>query len=488
MKQIFITAIIGLLALTSCEDFLNMQPTNSGNAQTAIATATDAQVSINGIMRSMSSSNYYGRNMIMYADGRGGDYAVPTNGFALEHFFSYNISATSNSYSGFWTTGYYIIMQINSLLENIERLESEGGTGFSYYKGQALTLRALLYFDLVRLYGFPYNYKPDSYGVPLTTATLPANAQPTRATVRDIYQQVIADLDAGKTLLSADKKLQNGYIGYYANIALQARVRLYMDDYAGALSAAKEIIESGKYSLYEPKDWVASWTKQYGSESIFELGIDTESDLGTASMAYYLMKRNQKSGANGNFTASAIFLETLGEDPDDVRWGVMDDDIYEEERGEQLKGSCYKYSGSTSFDGDGKETFTAVNIKIIRLSEIYLIAAEASLNTGSRQAAADYLNAIRLRSPSLDPVTSDNVSDDLILSERSKELYGEGQRFFDLTRKNRTVRYDDETFGTPHPRRPSSTIDRSFNLSLLPIPQTEINANPALKDQQNDGY
>jgi len=490
IKYLIVSAFLCMLTFSSCEDFLNMQPSNSGNAETAIATPADAQVSINGIMRAMSSSNYYGRNMIMFADGRGGDLAVPTNGYALEHFFSYSISPTSNSYSGFWTTGYYIIMQINSLLENIDRLEGEGVSGFSYYKGQALTLRALLYFDLVRLYGLPYNYKPDSYGVPLTTTPLAANAQLTRATVKENYQQIIADLDAGKTLLASDKKLQNGFIGYYANLALQARVRLYMDDYNGALAAAQEIIADGKYKLYEPSDWVASWTKQYGSESIFELGIDSESDLTTASMGYYLMKKGQKSSAYGNFTSSSYFLARLSEDATDVRWGIMDDDTYAVERGAQYKGSCYKYCGSTDFAGDGKETFTAVNVKIFRLSEIYLIAAEASLHSSSpnKEAAAEYLNAIRKRSPALAAATAATITDDMILDERSKELFAEGHRFFDLIRKNKTVKYDDETFGTPHPKRPGSEVDRTFELILLPIPQSEINANPTLKSQQNPGY
>lgn len=488
-KYIIIVAFLGIMGFSSCSGFLDMQPSNSGNASTAIATPADAKVVINGIMRAMSSSNYYGRNFLMYGDAKGGDLTIYSAGRGLDALYSFNHSATSGSYSGFWETGYYCIMQINNLLANIERLEGEGTTGFSFYKGQALTLRALVYFDMVRLYGLPYNYDKTSYGVPNITATLSADAQPTRATVEENYTQILSDLSAGMPLLAEDKSLQNGYIGYYANIALQARVKLYMEDYDGALAAAEEIINDHKYKLYEPSEWVASWSKQYGSESIFELGIDTESDLGTSSLAFYLMRYGQKSGAQGWFLASDYYLNRLGEDVADVRWGVMDNDEYWVDNKIERKGACYKYSGSTDFAGDGKETYTAVNIKIIRLSEIYLIAAEAALHatTPDKGLAVTYLNEIRKRALNLAPATVATISDDMILDERSKELFCEGQRFFDMIRMNKTIEFNDDFQGVPVSKR-DKTIDRTFGKIVLPISQSEINANPALKDEQNEAY
>ena len=114
------------LICSSCNDFLDMQPTNAGNAETAIATPDDAQVVMNGVMRAMSSSTYYGCNMMMYGDAKGGDLTIYSAGRGLDALYSFNHSATSGSYSGFWTRGYYIIMQLNNLLENIERLEEIG--------------------------------------------------------------------------------------------------------------------------------------------------------------------------------------------------------------------------------------------------------------------------------------------------------------------------------------------------------------------------
>ena len=476
-----------LISLSACDSFLDMQPTNASNAETAIATTDDAQVAINGIMRAMSSSSYYGRNFMLYGDVKGGDLTIYSAGRGMDALYSFNHAPTSGSYSGYWSTGYYCIMQVNNLIENIDRLQAAGQTGFEKYKGQALTLRALFYFDLVRLYGLPYNYDKKALGVPNITQTLEASAQPTRATVEENYTQILADLKAGAELLADNKKPVDSYVGYFANIALQARVNLYMERYAEALAAAQMIIDSKKYSLYAPDDWVDSWRKQYASESILELGIDAESDLGSSSLGFYYIQYGRKKNAMGWFLASDYFLNRLGEDPDDVRWGVMDVDEEDYDFDTGRRGSCYKYMGSVSMVGDGKETATAVNIKLIRLSEIYLIAAEAALQTGDKEAAASYLNAIRQRAPQLEPATAATVSLDMILDERSKELFGEGHRFFDMIRCNRSIEFNDDFQNVPISQR-EKIIDRTFYKIVLPISQDELNANPALRTQQNPGY
>lgn len=496
MKKIYhLLALVVLSAFTftSCDGFLDMQPTNSGNADGAISTVADAKVALNGVMSAMTSSSYYGRNFFMYGDAKGGDLTIFSAGRGLDAFYTFNHTPNSNSYSGFWSRGYYCILQVNSLLKNIREQEEKGSLeDFSYVKGQALTLRALFYFDLVRLYGLPYNYDKTAYGVPNITEPLTVQAQPTRATVEENYRQILQDLSDGATFLSDDKSKQDGYIGYYANIALQARVKLYMEDYDGALSAAREIIGSGKYELYTPEQWAASWSKQFGSESIFELGITTEeSDLGTSSLGFYLMRYGQLKNAMGWYLASDYFLNRLGEDETDARWGVMDNDEYWHDFDIERKGACYKYMGGTSLPGDGKATNTAVNIKIIRLSEIYLIAAEAALHSTKAEAGADaaagYLNEIRKRAPQLEPATASTITDDMILDERSKELFAEGQRFFDMMRMNKTIEFNDDFQSVPVSHR-EKTIDRTFGKIVLPISQDEINANPALKSQQNEGY
>jgi hypothetical protein len=482
--RIFITSMLAL-GLFSCKKTLDVQPTNQVDASTSIKTPADAQIMINGIIRSMSSSDYYGRNFILYGDAKGGDMTIPSQGRGNDALYTFNHSASSGSYSGFWSQIYFSLLQVNNLLQNIGQLETGGATGYGSYKGQALTLRAIMYFDLVRLYGKTYDLDKNAFGIPNITTPLNSSAQPLRSTVNENYTQILSDLKAAAPLLGKTKS--NGFVNYYGNLAMQARVYLYMKDYANALKAAEEIITSNVYTLYSNAAWVDSWKLQYGSESIFEIGVyPLEGDLGANSIgAYHRKKGDGGSTILGWFIASDYFLNRLKEDAADVRWGVMNTDEISTTANPR-KGALYKYSGSILLAGDGKSTSTAVNLKVIRLSEIYLIAAEAALSTDATKAAT-YLNAIRKRAPTMVPATAATVTVDMILDERSKELYGEGQRFFDMIRLNKSITFNDEIIGISVATRPK-TIDRTFYKTLLPISQTEINANPGMQAQQNPQY
>lgn len=481
--KIIIAVLLIVTCFTACKkDFLDQKPTNAGDANVAVQTAADAKVIITGLMSKMTSSSYYGRNFIMYGDTKGGDLTIFSQGRGLDGLYTFNHSATTGSYSGFWNQIYHCILQANSLLSSITKLEAEGSTeNFAIYKGQALTARALFYFDLVRLYGKPYTYDKASLGVPNVTTPLLANAQPLRNTVEENYGQIMKDLLEAAPLLAKTKS--NGYMNYYTNLALQAKVNLYMGKNTDALMAAQETMK-GPYSLYSNENWVPSWKTQFGSESIFELAmLPTESDLGTGSLSFYLRRKGHGSGsALGAFMASDYFLSRLGQDKSDVRWGIMS---FDESSNSHL-GASYKYSGSVTLEGDGKNSSTAVNIKVIRLSEVYLIAAEAALST-DKALAATYLNAIRKRAPNLAPATAETITLDMILDEKSKELFTEGERFFDMMRVNKSITFNDEFPGLNVPTR-TKTIDRTFYKTVLPISQDEINANPGLKAQQNTGY
>ncbi len=495
MKKINILfALICLFTFSSCEDFLDKAPTNYGDSATAVKTAKDAVSMVNGILSKMSGGSYLGRDMFLYADAKGGDMTIISNGRGYDGLYLFSHATNSGAYSGYWTVGYNVIMQINSLLAKIEELEAEGSTeDFDDIKGQILTYRAMIYFDLVRLYGEPYNEKDPSktWGVPDVKTVLDPLARVLRATVAENYATILNDLTTAENLIS--KSNSKGYINYYGNKAIQARVYLSMDNFDKALEAAEEIIKKGDYELYTNEKWVQSWAEQFGSESIFEIYmLDEEGDLGSSSLGgVYSRKKDYTSSIGGYYVCSDYFMDRLGEDPDDVRWGIM---TYDETSSTRL-GCCYKYLGGVTKDangqypGDGKASASACNIKVIRLSEIYLIAAEAALRqtTPDAQAAADYLNEIRKRAPNLEPATAATVTLDMILDEKSKELVCEGHRFWDLIRNNKTIQFDD-FLGNVNLTDRDHTIDRTHYKTILPIFTAELNANPAIAEQQNDGY
>ena len=343
--KLILVAAVFLLSIASCKKLLDVTPSNSADANTAVKTPRDAQIVINGIMNQMTNSNYYGRNFIMYGEAKGGDMAVYSMGRGLDALYTFSHSVNSNNYSGYWSQIYYTILETNYLLEQITKLETEGVTGFNSAKGQALTARALMYFDLVRLYGKQYTDNKASLGVPIVLTRIGFNAKPLRNSVDDVYKQVLKDLADAAPLLSKTKS--NGYINYYANRAIAARVYLTMDDKPSALTAALEVmgVPSNVYSLYSNANWVASWKSQYGSESIFELNINPlENDLGTSSLGVY--QRNKGVGttsALGFFYASTNFLNSLNAGGNaDIRRGIMARD----ESSAARLGACYKYSGS----------------------------------------------------------------------------------------------------------------------------------------------
>lgn len=489
MKKLFIASCISIsIVVSSCSNFLDVTPTNMGDSNTSIQTAADAKVIMNGLMSKMANVDYYGRNFPLYADAKGGDFTIASQGRGYDYLYVFNHSASSNPYSSIWIQGFHTLVQINNLLTNIERMVAAGSTeDFASYKGQALTARALINFDLVRLYGKPYTMEKSSLGIPNVTKVLEYNAQEKRVSVDENYKQILLDLKDSESLLSKAKA--NGYFNYFANRALQARVYMYMNDYDNALKAAQEIIDSKVYTLYSNADWVKSWTSMFGTESILELGIyPNEADAGTSSLgAMFRRKEHGSKAILGNFIAADPFLSKLKTDDTDVRWGVMAYD----EVGTTHLGALYKYSGSTNLAGDKNSpaNSTAVNIKVIRLSEIYLIAAECALLKSSpdKSLAATYLNAIRQRSPKLDAASSSTITLDMIADERSKELLGEGHRFFDMMRWNKSITFDDDLGNISTTNRPK-TIDRTFFKTILPISLDEMNANPAIANQQNPSY
>lgn len=461
-----------------------MKPSNSTDADKTITTQADARVMINGVMRSMLASTYYGRNFLLYGDAKGGDLTIASQGRGLDPLYTFNHQVNSNNYSSFWSDIYNNLLQVNNIIEGIEKLEAAGTTiDFKNYKGQALALRALMHFDLVRLYGKTYTLDKSALGIPVVTKVLDAYAKPLRNTVEETYQQIIKDLTAADLLLSKDKN--NGYINYYGSKAIECRVYMTMGNYEKAFDAAVEIINANIYSLYDNAEWVSSWSAQFGKESIFELKMaKDEGSLGAGSLGFYYL-RSKDDNALGNFMASDYYLDRLNEDDTDVRWGIMTQDEISNTR----KGACYKYVGSVTKSGDGKDPYTAVNIKVIRLSEIYLSAAEAALkkSTPDLPSAVKYLNAVRKRAPKLAAATTTTISENMIINEKSKELLGEGQRFFDMLRLNKSITFNDEYVGVTMSHR-NKTIDRTFFKTILPIAQTEIDATPELANQQNPGY
>ncbi|WP_220575501.1 RagB/SusD family nutrient uptake outer membrane protein, partial [Bacteroides fragilis] len=276
-------------------------------------------------------------------------------------------------------------------------------------------------------------------------------------------------------------------INEWAAKALLTRIYLTKGDNENALKVAEDIITNSPYKLWTNEEYVAAWSKISGvhsNEMLFEIAITGSTDWTDREGIAYLYNED----GYADVIATKKFLDLLNEDPKDVRLGVF--------LAPTTKDFQKLYGTNTVFlnkyPADGLSDLRYNNVPLLRLSEVYLNAAEAAAKLGNQNdKAVKYLDAIVKRANPANTVQGTIVTVDRVLLERRKELIGEGHRFFDAMRNNETiVRYTSkEDQGWQQALKEEvRSFNRDFYKTLLPIPQNEIDANPAMKDQQNIGY
>lgn len=498
---ISIILTISLLGFSSCKGFLDLLPTQSVPSPESVTNVNDAQTALNGVYRQMTSSYYYGRDMFLYAEFKGGDFGLTTTAIAGDDMYYFTHTASSGTRFAFWTTIYDVILQANNILGNVENGKVEPATSaeeanLNHIVGQALTIRALCLFDLTRLYGLPYTKDNGAgWGAPIVTKVLSAQDKLQRNTVKECYDQIIADLTKAIPLMKSTKT--TGYFNKSGAQALLSRVYLYKGDWENAYLMAKEVIENGGYSAYTADNWVESWKKQGGTESIFEIyKVPLESDNGSSSMASYFAPRNTTEKWLGPMMVSDNFLEMFSQSVHltDTRWNIFDFDEFGNGRNAPDRQIPERKGWMKKYYGDGKSTITATNNKVIRLSEVLLIGAEAALKKSSadKDNAVKWINIIRGRNPELTDLTTSETNENLLKEielQRRIELIGEGHRFFDVIRNNGTIYFTDGGFWNAIPNGGrGESIDWNYGKIVLPIGIDEINANPDIAAQQNEAY
>ncbi|HBG24852.1 MAG: hypothetical protein A2X17_07865 [Bacteroidetes bacterium GWF2_41_61] len=484
MKRFILNILVfsGLMvSISSCEGFLETRPTNVIVAETAMLTLYDAGIVVNGLYENMKWFDYYGTQMQLFGDERGDNIQPRAMSVGWPQIYTLGYESEANTYFSTWSRCYETIMRCNTLIGNIGNLQVTSTADIAKrddYLGQAYAIRALVYFDLARLYGYPYaKDNGASLGaVLITEITSPQNSKKPRSTVAETYTQVLGDLTVALPLLS---KTKNTYhFNYWAAKLLQARVYLYKGDWNNAYTAAKEVIDSSPYSLVSNAGYVNYWKEEGASETVLELFVSNQAridlDGGYASMCHNLWHGAPSSGATLIPTVSWINL--IKSEPGDVRAQFVRYD------------SQYEISKAwlSKFPGNGGVNFRLNNPRILRISEAYLIAAEGAIKgSAGVTAASTYLNAIRKRAnPSLSDITA---TDALIQIERRKEFIGEGHRFFDQMRLGNSItRADGDGHNFAVSAGCPETITWNYYKIVLPISHTERKLYPQL--QQNPGY
>lgn len=491
-------------SLSSCvNDWLDVAPSDGTDADAALTSSSDLAAARTGMYAALKGNSnlvdYYGQQFFVYGDVHAGDdYQYNNLGGSNRASFYYDmnyqtasefVSSTSSSNVA-WKSPYIVIGRANRIIAAAEggalSDAAEAKATIDQYAAEAKVLRALAHFDLVRIYGKPYTEDQGaSLGVPLVTGVLESNAKPARSTVAEVYTQVVKDLTEAISSNALATETEPGYVSVWGAKAILSRVYLNMGDYANALSVAEDIIKNSGAALWTRDQYFKAWDASTPNESefLFRLNVAGSTDNNDLNGIGNLQQRDGYK----EMVATKKFVDMLTSDPKDVR-----NDMFLPAKAEK---EVAVYGTNKVFlnklRGQGGNLRNVTIVPIIRLSEVYLTAAECAFRNNDKTKAVEYLNdLVKNRTTTVASLaTVDNITLDRILIERRKELIGEGQRYFDALRNNETItRYTSEADKGWHKTlsKEAQSFNRDYFKAIAAIPQAEINANPNIK--QNTGY
>ncbi len=455
-----------MLFATSCgEEFLDLTPQQSIVNEDFLLTYSDFEAAIVGAYDQMQLADWYGRYLPLVADVMGEDVKQNSSANRASEWAEYRGYADHFIPEEFWAEIYEEINIVNSIINSDFEAPEAIATDFNQILGEAYAIRALAYFDLVRIFSQHYTYTADAShpGVPIVLE-FDLQSRPARSTVAEVYAQVISDFEQAISLMSITPST-SGTFSEAAAQALLSRVYLYMEDYDMAESYATQVISSGDYSLVPAESYATQFLDGNSSESIFEIVYTTVDNPGSDHLGGMY-----KATGYGDYLPSEDLLALM--DENDIRSTLFLED-------ENL-GGIYGNIRVNKYPSSGSALGTD-NIPVIRLSEVYLNRAEARAKSGDDTGAQEDLNTIRQRANSA-AATVTATGDALIteiLNERRVELCFEGHRLFDLTRNKLDMVRNDCTSSV-------CEVDYPNDRFIFAIPNAEINVNANMT--QNDGY
>jgi len=430
-----------LLGATSCgEDFLERYPRASMASEMAMADIEGVEATLAGLYNRMQAGTYNHREMNLVGELLADqmDIAQTNAGRLVNH--PVNLEGAG---FGVWGRLYNDINRINSILYYVDDVQASQAR-INQAKGEAYAMRGYIYFDLLRIYARPYMYQTpfvqgEPLGVILKTSPFlgidEASFQ-TRGTINDGYQLVMDDLTLATQLLS-----DTGYPYRFTRTAakaLLARLHLYMGNWQDAIDFAEDVINEASNGLVNASDrssYLPVFASAPGAESIFELGF-TSADRpnmneSVAGMASYFPETGEGYG-------DVILRQDLVNliDAYSAEGHPAGDMYYVKVKGGQLNAYQDKYS---SYRGERYWD----DIKMIRMAEMYFIAAEAYAELEELDDAKDMLQELRehrgIGHLSIDADTKEDFID-LLLKEKRVEFFSEmSHRWFDLRRRGMDI-------------------------------------------------
>lgn len=460
IKNMIVTTVL-FLSLASCEkSFLELKPPTSLTPEFALATEADLQVALRGAYAGLKSTALYGRSLMVLGDMMADNtYQSALNTNRYTNFNLYNYLVTDGDVAGLWNASYTVILRANNIINS----PIADNANIQQIKGEAYAIRALAYFNLVRYFASPYTLDPSKLGVPIIT-TYQADLKPERAKIADVYTLINKDLTQAFTLMT--KFTNSSQFSKYSAKALQAKVYLAMGDKTNAKTAALDVITNSGFTAISSAAHTGYWAgvapRTDKVETLLEISFDAVANNAFDALSYIYLQ----SGNYGDMLCSSELYDLF--ETADIRKSLYATGT----RGGLASVFVNKYG---SFTGDHSDT------KVIRMSEMYLIAAEASYPSNTAD-ALKYVNEVTSRRGATAIASSGSALLEDIITERRKELAFEGERYLDMQRLQRNIARSKN-----YPAAALS-IDFTNYRRIMPIPQGELDANPSIKSQQNPGW
>lgn len=465
MKYMILLLCAMMVATTSCDDFLDITPDGQVKRDPLLSTPEGIEDAMYGVYAQMRQQTLYGQELhfstleilsqTLWCYGSTGVTAM--SGYKWEH------SSVKSVFEGVWTAMYKNISNVNSILD-APLVANATEFPYTLYRGEALGMRAFMHFDLVRLFAAQYTVNPAAGGIPYATEF--SLKTPEFESLAKNYEHIVADLLEAEALLADEEDYAGSgnfmldrqiHFNLHAVRATLARVYLTMGNNEMAALYAQKVISGGNFSLKEKTEVVDDLAGVLSrKETIFGIYFpgfytNVSGKLQQVTSYYSLdlrddfMELYERDASGLDFRTMAYFSNSgVG---DDVKYRLCKlTDIYE----------------LNNMPSD-RPAELILGVNLIRLPEMYYIAAEALLDSDYDTALALY-NDVRMHR-GLDPLEADKtLTVELINDERYKEMIGEGQTYFNMKRQNLPILSHDG----------KSTYNPADGIYSIPVPDVEI--------------
>lgn len=491
---IILPLLIAVMALSSCDGFLEKTNQNDVNSDSFYQTEEQALAAVNSAYALLQSHGLWGRSIFFLLDFSGREVGTTANtqGPPLE-LLNHSYTPEGNTHvQQPWINLYDMISKANLTMLNVGDMENIDAALQSRIVAEAQFLRGLGYFYINALYG----------GGPLRTVDNLEETNVPRASLEDVWSQVESDLSAAAQVLPQKggyADTDEGRATSGAALALLGKAHLYQEEYADAEAAFQQVIDQGVYDLVRASDFggdaVAAMRSNHApeennnQESVFEVQFAAGTGFGWAldgTGRNETSIRPQEYGVDGfafyNAVPAADLIDAYDEEDPRLEafyFGPGSTFLGEPYPFEE-KGWAWKKYQKTD---EAELSESDANMDVIRYADVLLMMAEAKIQQGNVAEGVALINEVRARAdPSgdvlepRDPGASQAQAFDWLVSERRLELAGEQTRFLDMVRWGRAA----DAWNT----------FQAGKHDVFPIPQSEINTNTEMsqEEDQNPDY